>query len=279
MPTNSFKEIKVKVFISWSKTLSKNCAELLKDWIKCTLQSSEPWISSKDIEKGTIWFNEISDQLNDTKVGIICLTKENKNNPWILFESGALAKGISTSKVITFLIDLQPSDIDQPLAQFNHTVPLKDDMRSLLASINVELGDRKLEDKILDQVFDTYWSSFEEKFNDIIKNQIEVPEDIPERSNDDILKEILYTTRNLDKRIMHLERNDKKSMRNDIIHAKNISTENELHLKVIELINNNFSLNDVFEYFEESVSKQAILDIANNYNISKGFKNNKISIG
>lgn len=76
----------MKIFISWSKSLSKECAEILRDWIKCTLQPSEPWVSSKDIEKGSLWFGEISDQLKDTRVGIVCLTKENKNNPWILFE-------------------------------------------------------------------------------------------------------------------------------------------------------------------------------------------------
>lgn len=89
----------MKVFISWSKNLSKDCAEILSDWIKCTLQASEPWVSSKDIDKGSLWFNEINDQLKDTKVGIVCLTKENKSNPWILFESGALAKGLSANRV------------------------------------------------------------------------------------------------------------------------------------------------------------------------------------
>jgi hypothetical protein len=122
----------MKVFISWSKSLSKECAEILSDWIKCTLQASEPWISSKDIDKGSLWFNEINDQLKDTKVGIVCLTKENKDNPWILFESGALAKGLSVNRVCTFLIDLSPADLANPLAQFNHTIPDQDGMKSLL---------------------------------------------------------------------------------------------------------------------------------------------------
>lgn len=129
----------MKVFISWSGKFSKECAEILRDWIKCTLQASDPWISSKDIDKGSLWFNEISDQLKDTKVGIVCLTKDNKEKPWILFESGALAKGLSANRVCTFLINLKPSDLENPLAQFNHTVPDKEGMKSLLTTINKEL--------------------------------------------------------------------------------------------------------------------------------------------
>lgn len=160
----------MNVFISWSKNLSKECAEILRDWIKCTLQASEPWVSSKDIEKGSLWFNEINDQLKDTKVGIVCLTKENKSNPWMLFESGALAKGLSANRVCTFLIDLTPADLANPLAQFNHTLPDQEGMKSLLSTINKELGDNALEDRILDQVFETYWPQFERRFNDVVKN-------------------------------------------------------------------------------------------------------------
>ena len=196
----------MNVFISWSKNLSKECAEILRDWIKCTLQASEPWVSSKDIDKGSLWFNEINDQLKDTKVGIVCLTKENKSNPWILFESGALAKGLSANRVCTFLIDLTPADLANPLAQFNHTMPNQEGMKSLLSTINKELGENALDDRILDQVFETYWPLFEKKFNEVIRDSPASDELEPTRSSDDILTEILYTTRTLDKRIRFLEK-------------------------------------------------------------------------
>ncbi len=196
----------MKVFISWSGKFSKDCAEILRDWIKCTLQASEPWVSSKDIDKGSLWFSEISDQLKDTEVGIVCLTKDNKEKPWILFESGALAKGLSANRVCTFLINLKASDIDNPLAQFNHTTPDAESMKELLTTINKELGDKALDGQILDQVFKTYWPTFENQFNKVIKSEPKVNEDSPARSKDDILEEILYTTRTMDKRIRSLER-------------------------------------------------------------------------
>src|SRR5258708_37327095 len=67
----------MKVFISWSGDLSKDVAELFKRWLKCVLQATEPFLSNEDIAKGAIWFDAINDQLQDTSVGIICLTRDN----------------------------------------------------------------------------------------------------------------------------------------------------------------------------------------------------------
>lgn len=42
---------------------------------------------------------KLSPNVTDTSIGIICLTKDNRTKPWILFEAGALAKGLSSSRV------------------------------------------------------------------------------------------------------------------------------------------------------------------------------------
>ena len=97
--------------------------------------------------------------MKDTSVGVICLTQENKNRPWILFEAGALAKGLSTSRVCTFLIDLEPKDIEDPLAQFNHTFPTKESVLSLVRTLNASLGAISLDNRIVEQVFETYSTS------------------------------------------------------------------------------------------------------------------------
>jgi hypothetical protein len=83
------------------------------------IHAVEPWLSS-DMEKGIRSGSEMAHALEKTKVGIICLTKENLGEDWILFEAGALSK-TKDSHVCTFLLDLVPSDIKQPLAQFQHT--------------------------------------------------------------------------------------------------------------------------------------------------------------
>lgn len=69
-----------------------------------------------------LWFSEISNTLANTQIGIICLTQTNKIQPWYYLKQGQLAKGIDSNRVCTLLIDLEPTDIENPLAQFNHTI-------------------------------------------------------------------------------------------------------------------------------------------------------------
>ncbi|QNF13666.1 toll/interleukin-1 receptor domain-containing protein [Aeromonas veronii] len=194
----------MKVFLSWSGERSRLVATLLDEWLRCVLQAIRPWISTKDIDRGALWFNEIQDQLQDTTTGIICLTQENKERPWILFEAGALAKGLSNSRVCTLLIDLRPSDIKDPLAQLNHTLPDRDNMFELVRTLNNRLANNALDPRILETVFNTYWGQFEQRFMEIL-NRTSTPAVAEPRSEQDLLSEILEVTRSLSNRINHLE--------------------------------------------------------------------------
>jgi len=194
----------LNVFISWSGIKSKEVAELLDSWLQCVIQAVEPWMSSKDIDRGALWFSEINEQLQNTSIGIICLTEENKNKPWILFEAGALAKGISESRVCTFLIDLRPEHIGTPLSQFNHTNSTEESMWELVRTLNGSLKDKALKEKILEQVFQTYWPQFEESFKEILEKH-PVGEQVIKRSEDEILLEILSSTRTMERRVNKLE--------------------------------------------------------------------------
>lgn len=201
----------MKVFLSWSGDRSKAVAELLDEWIQCVIQAVDPWMSSKDIDRGSLWFSEITDQLQNTSIGIICLTQDNKNKPWILFEAGALAKGLSSSRVCTFLIDLEPSDVGNPLAQFNHTNAQEESMWALVLTLNKSLKERALKEKVLEEVFETYWPKFESKFKEIIA---QTPSEAvqEQRSENEILIEILSATRAFDKRLRLVE-DDRHSSR------------------------------------------------------------------
>lgn len=84
----------MKVFISWSGARSKAVASKLREWLPDVIQNIEPWMSRHDIKAGERWDKELSGELNDSKFGIICLTSDNYDAPWILFEAGALSKTI-----------------------------------------------------------------------------------------------------------------------------------------------------------------------------------------
>jgi len=51
----------------------------------------KPWIICGN-RKGKKWSKELNDALEESKVGIICLNRNNLSEPWILFEAGAIAK-------------------------------------------------------------------------------------------------------------------------------------------------------------------------------------------
>ena len=184
----------MKVLISWSGALSKAVAEIFKDWLKCVLQATEPWISTEDIAKGSNWFAEISDQLNVTSVGILCLTRENVNSRWILYEAGGLAKGLNESRVCTFLIDLKPTDVEPPLGSFNATSPVKEDVFKLVCSINADLGEKRVPDELMRRIFEKFWPSFESDFRDALA-RFKPAKEIHSRPLPELVEEVLEISR------------------------------------------------------------------------------------
>jgi hypothetical protein len=194
----------MKVFISWSGERSKKVAEVFADWLPQIIQALDPWISS-NIAKGARSTPEISSELERSKIGIICLTPENLDNNWILFEAGALSK-MNETMVCTFLLDLSPPDIKPPLSQFQHTIFTKEDVFKLIGTINQKLAlsdEKPLAEKTLHQVFDRSWSEFDERINKIIKSLPEKTKQI--RSDRDILEEILAIVRRQDSDIRNRE--------------------------------------------------------------------------
>lgn len=221
----------MEIFISWSGDRSRKFAELLQDWLQQVIQATNPWISSKDLDRGTVWFSEIHKKLININVGIICLTKENKNNPWILFESGALAKGLDKNRLFTFLIDLKVSDIENshPLSAFNHTSFTKENIFGLAKSVNNILQeDKKLKENILQKSFDSAWEELEEKFNKILK-ETEVSKDIKKiaRTDEDILDDILSGIRSIEKHITNVQTADSNSSLYELFSGVDFNSEHK----------------------------------------------------
>lgn len=190
----------MKVFLSHSGTRSSKLAKLFQEWLPYIIQNVETWISD-DIKKGKLWRQNIATALEETKIGIICLTQTNLDSPWILFEAGALSK-THDALVGTFLLDNEPSDITGPLSDFQHTVLKKDDVRKLIFDINDQLilvHEKPVEKSRLNKTFDKYWKEFEEPALEI-KSEKEEGAEIKraKRSSDDILYEILDRIRRID---------------------------------------------------------------------------------
>lgn len=190
----------MKVFISWSGEKSKKTAEVISKWLQKNIQAVEPWMST-DIEKGQRWQPALYKKLEESRIGIICLNRDNLESKWIMFEAGAIAKMVS-SYTCTFLLDLAPKDVEPPLADFQHTIFNRDDLLKLLYTVNrlVEQEKEKfLEKDNLNEMFELLWPNLSKELSEISKSSQK--EKKPIRTSESILEEILNLNRNIDSKI------------------------------------------------------------------------------
>ena len=198
----------MKVFISWSGDLSHKVAVAFRDWLPSVIQSLDPYVSSEDIDKGARWASDISNELEESTYGILCLTKENVGAPWLNFEAGALSKSVDKSRVSPFLFNLKTSDLQGPLLQFQSTLFKKSDLQKLLRSLNEACGETKIEDGRLDNIFDVWWPKLNEQLAEIsttsksTNKSDPVEEDLGVSPSSEAIEEILSLVRQ-QQRLLH----------------------------------------------------------------------------
>jgi hypothetical protein len=188
----------LKVFISWSGPQSKRLGEAIRDWLPGVLQLVTPYFTPSDIEKGVRWSTDISEELSNSQIGILCITQDNIHSDWILFEAGALSKSLEKSHVCPILFGITNTDLAGPLKQFQTTEFEKNDIHKLLGVINGLIGEHKLPQKTLDTVFEKWWPDLDQKIGDIL-SEAEVSNE-PIRSDRELLEEILQLARVSSKR-------------------------------------------------------------------------------
>lgn len=185
----------MKVFISWSGTRSHYVAKALHEWLPKVLQAVKPWMSSEDIASGTRWSDKIAQELESNHIGIICLTPENQDKPWVMFESGALSKTLGMAYVCPYLIELDPSDIKPPLNLFQSNQADKNSTLKLLKTLNERLSTLSfncVSEQHLEEIFEKWWNDLEKILSEMPKFEVAEP---PKRGVEDILDEILLNTR------------------------------------------------------------------------------------
>ena len=186
----------MKVFISWSGEKSKAAATVLRDWLPCVFQAVKPWMSKTDIDAGARWSMKVSGALEETNIGIVCVTKQNLSAPWLLFECGALAKSVDESRVIPYLLDLEPTDIPQgPLSQFQAKQANKDETFELVSDLNTLLEDNGLAEGQLEKTFAKWWVDLDSALSSLPDEGSAAAE--PQRGQDEKIDEILSIVREI----------------------------------------------------------------------------------
>lgn len=186
----------MKVFISWSGNQSKEIAEAIRAWLPSVLQTVKPYFTPNDIEKGNRWSSDIANELDSSSVGIFCITRENSNSPWIMFEAGAISKKVDSSLVCPILFGLGNADITGPLTQFQTTLFSKSEMHSLVSTINNANTDNVLEKEVLRDAFDAFWPKLETRINELL-TETDPYNEGHSRSDRELLEEVLGLTRNI----------------------------------------------------------------------------------
>lgn len=191
----------MKVFICWSGDRSELVAERLRDWLPNVFQDIEPWISKTGLNKGSQWQAELLKQLDKSTFGIVCLSPDNLDSRWLLFESGALAKSQQKVSVCTYLLDVDSSDIRPPLGQFNHTIANKDDTFRLMQTINRVRDGDTFEEERLRQIFEKWWPDLKEALEEARK--LETYSEEASRDPEELLEEILEIVRRMERNQSH----------------------------------------------------------------------------
>lgn len=186
----------LKIFISWSGPTSKRVALALREWLPNVVQFLDPWMSSEDIDKGARWNSDVATQLEQSSIGIICLSPDNLDSPWVLFEAGALSKTLDNTFVCPYLFCLDATALRGPLLQFQATVANKDDTYKLVCTICKSLEGFYLPETRLRTAFEQWWPSLESELK-----KIDCPEPnerpgplVP--SERELLEELLELVRN-----------------------------------------------------------------------------------
>ena len=125
----------MKLFLSWSGDDSRRIAETLRLWFPTVLSGLRLWLSNHDIPKGDRWHRALGKELEETSFGVMCVTPENLNSPWMIFEAGAISKYIDDARVAPILFGLTPADVHGPLSQFQLTTYDQADVLRLVESI------------------------------------------------------------------------------------------------------------------------------------------------
>src|SRR5579862_9252521 len=192
----------MRIFTSWSGDRSKAAALGLKSLLQDLFEEAVQVFVSDHIAPGEAWAQRIGTELEQSEFGILCLTRDNWQSPWLLFEAGAIAKRFATTRVVPYLIDeLPPASDRSPLAQFQHVRADREGTYRLVESINSIRDNPKPADR-LSRSFDKWWPDLEQTIKTVQAANATQP---APRTDRDLLETILQRIESLSRRESGIE--------------------------------------------------------------------------
>jgi hypothetical protein len=187
----------VKVFISWSGVKARRVAVALKGFLQDVNQGTNVWFSDSDIAAGQRWGMELANQLDKSEFGIICVTYEALQSPWVLFEAGALGRSVQGGRVCPYLIDLTRRELAGPLTQFQAKEATKSQTWELVLAINFGMASGSLPEQRLEKYFITFWPALEAEISAVNRDIRALPLEL-HRQFMTIVPRALYDVREIE---------------------------------------------------------------------------------
>jgi hypothetical protein len=151
-------EALMSVFLSWAGKRSHAVAQLFQRWLPYVIQTSDPWLSSASIKKGSSWPDDLQQALQKANgVGIFFVTPAALRSQWMLFEAGRVA-ALGHRRVCAIRIGLDR--LDPPLGLYQHTSLERDDLQRLCIDLN-EVLETGVEAAVVERAFNWAWQDFE----------------------------------------------------------------------------------------------------------------------
>ena len=157
-------------------------------------------MSDKDIHSGARWQSEITGRLDECRFGVVIVTPQNQKSSWLQFEAGALSKSVNDARVVPLLVDLRKSDLLLPLNMFQAEILDQSGVQALLTSIN-QCSNEPLDEGRVRIMARKWWDDLHTELDKIDSPTPERAE--PERSERDLLEELVTMVRAMRNTIMH----------------------------------------------------------------------------
>lgn len=149
---------------------------------------------SSDTDKGESWFQAITTELRQSKVGVVFITPQNVNEEWIHLEAGAIYAALD-KQLCPVLVNLKKTDYDGPLRNIQMTeLGDKADMLKLLRTLNKNC-DTPLDDSVLEASFETWWPTLESAVTSAVAEHPDV-KPAEKRTMNEKIDEVLLLVRN-----------------------------------------------------------------------------------
>jgi hypothetical protein len=203
----------MKVFLSWSKRRSGKLALAFREWLPHVIQALEPFEFSTDIDKGTYWQGVLASSLDQINVGILFVTPENQQQPWLAFEAGALAKHVGVARVTPLLFDVEPNHISGgPLGTLQAAKFDQSEMLKLMQSLNALLRAQGggLDGAVLRKTFERWWPDLELEVEAIMKEKPDGPVPAPPKA-EDMIAEVMARLRTFEAQLSNFTHNIDRS--------------------------------------------------------------------